>query len=363
MPDPLVFDNGTGMTKAGFAGDDAPKVVFPSIVGRPRDTGSMVDEKDAHVGRDALSKSGILNLKYPIDHGIICNSDDMERIWHHTFYNELRVAPEEQPVVLTEELLNPKANREKMAQIMFETFNVPAVYFGIQPVLSMFASGRTTGMVLHSGDGVSDAVPVYEGYAIPQAALRINLGGRELTDFLMKILTGGSMFTTAVERENIRDMKEKCAYVALDYDQELYTAKSSSSVEKKYQLPDHQVITIGVERFRCPEVLFQPSLIGMEAIGIHKMTHNSITKCDDYLRKDLYGNIILSGGSTMFHGLADRMTKEVTALAPSSMKVKVFAPPERVYSAWIGGSLVGCICTFKQMCISKGEYDEFGPSM
>jgi len=280
------------------------------------------------------------------------------------FYNEMRVAPEEHPVMMTEIPLNDKANREKMMQIMFETFNTPAVYVALQPLLSLYASGRTCGLVVESGEGITHTLAIYEGYSLPHATKKLELSGRDMTDYLMKILTErGYSFTTTAERELVRDVKEKLCFVSSNFQRDMELSASSTQIEKSYELPDGQVITVGNERFRCPEAMFRPALCEKKEKGIHEMVYASIMLCDIDVRKDLYGNIVFSGGNTMFEGIADRMQVELATLVPSSMKTKVIAPPERKYSVWIGGSILASLSTFQQIWVSKEEYDESGPSI
>eukprot|EP01090_Pellita_catalonica_P002871 TRINITY_DN1248_c0_g1_i1.p1 TRINITY_DN1248_c0_g1~~TRINITY_DN1248_c0_g1_i1.p1 ORF type:complete len:374 (+),score=77.31 TRINITY_DN1248_c0_g1_i1:66-1187(+) len=358
----LVIDNGSGFSKAGFSGDDAPRAVFPTVLGRPRHQSVIVGmgQKSCYVGDEAQAKRGILDLKYPVVRGVVTNWDDMEKIWHHTFYDELHVPPEEHPILLTEIPLNPNSYREMLAQIMFETFNVPALSVVIQPLLALYASGRTTGVVVESGEAVTRVVPIYDGQVLRDSILRLDFAGRKLDDEFMNILCKYGYSFTSAEREIVCHIKEALCYVALDYKQEMQTAHSSSSpsLDKSYELPDGNIITTGNERFRCPEALFQPSFLGLEAAGIHETTHKSIMKCGVDIRKDLYGNIVLSGGSTMFPGIEDRLQKELTALASSAVKIKIIAPPERKYSVWLGGSILASMSSFKSKWVFKDEYDE-----
>ena len=217
---------------------------------------------------------------------------------------------------------------------------------------------------MDSGDGVTHTVPIYEGFSLPHAIKRMDLAGRDLTGYLQRILTErGYSFHTTAGREIVRDLKEKLCFVSMNFERDMELSATSSCLEKSYELPDGHVITIGNERFRCGETLFSPSLLGMEAGGIHELTFNSIQKCDLDIKRDLYGNIVLSGGTTMLPGLSERLQKEISSLSPSTMKPKVVAPPERKYSVWIGGSILASLSTFEQMWISNQEYEESGPSI
>ena len=317
-------------------------------------------KSDIYVGNDAQDKRDMLFIKYPIEHGIVTNWDDMTKIWHHAFHNELMVDPEEHPVLLTEPAINPKGNREKMTTIMFETFYAPAVYVATQPVLSLYGSGRTTGMVLQSGDNTTYSVPIYEGHTLPYAIYHLGFGGCDLTSYLVRILAERAhSFTTISEREIARDIKETLCYVALDFDHGM--AATSSCPEATYELPDGHVINLGNERFRCPEAMLQPILMGVETIGVDELTFNSIMRCDADIHQELCANIVLSGGNMMFPGMAARIQKEIAALTPDTMEIKVIAA-DGSNSVWIGGSMLAAQSTFQQMCISKDEYDEYGPT-
>nr|QGN00872.1 ActL2 [Drosophila affinis] len=370
---PVVIDNGSGMCKVGFGGDDAPTAIFPSIVGRPRHMSAMFgigiknslgSIVEAYVGDEAQKSRGVLALKYPIERGNVVDWTDMERIWDYSFRNVLKVEPDEHPVLLAEAPLTQKDNRERLTQIMFEKFGTPALYMAVQAVLTLYACGRTAGMVVDSGDGVTYSIPIYDGQALPHGICRMELAGRDLTDYLMRLLyEGGSSFHTTAEREIVRDLKEQHCYVALDFEQEVHNSSTSTTLEHIYHLPDGQVLSVASERFRCPEALFRPSLLGMEYGGIHQTTYKSILKCDVDIRRDLYNNIVLSGGTTMFAGLPERLLKEMSVLAPSNMRIKIDAPAQRNFSVWLGGSILSSLTAFQHMWVSKADYDEVGPDV
>ncbi|KAI3409840.1 Alpha-centractin [Globodera pallida] len=359
---PVVIDNGSGVVKAGFAGEQAPKCVFGNFVGRPKHVRVMAGalEGDVFIGPKAQEYRGLLSLKYPMEHGIVTDWNDMEKVWQYIYSSDqLKAEPSEHPVLLTEAPLNPQGNREKAAEIFFETFNVPALFVQIQAVLSLYSSGRTTGVVLDSGDGVTHVVPIFEGFAIEHGIQRIDIAGRDVTRHLKLLLRKeGHLFTKSSEFEIVREIKEQRCRLQTTPLKEEPTAGDPGKI--LHTLPDGSKIEIGPSHYRAPELLFRPELIGEECEGIAHCVANAIFKCDVDLRKTLYQNIVLSGGSTMFTGFGDRLLAETKRLCPKDVKVRILAPQERIFSTWIGGSILASLDTFRKIWVTKQQYENNG---
>jgi actin-related protein len=357
----IVIDTGTLTTKCGFAGDDAPRSVFRTLVGKPRVPGIMVgmDLSDAYVGAQALSKRGLLNTGQPVVGRMIQNWDDMEKVWHHAFYNELKVASEEHPVLLSEAPKTPAKVREKILELMFEDFTVPAYYTVVQAALGLYGQGKTIGLVVDSGEGATHVVPVYEGYPCVHAINTVTVSGGDVTEYLRLLLEKrGYSFTTNPEMEIVRNIKEQFCELNPD-SREQFTG----SIDTTYQLPDSTTILISAERINAPEALFDPSLHNKEGDGLQHRVYQSIMKCDQEIRRDMYNSITLVGGTTLIKNLSERLRMEVTQLAPVGTRPKVVAAPEREYSVWVGGSILASLATFQKMCITKAQYEEFGTKL
>lgn len=362
---PIVIDLGSNTIKAGFAGESAPRCSFPSVVGRPKNPGIMfgAEHKDYYVGSLAMEKRGVLKLNYPIEHGVIEDWDDLEKLLEHCFTNELRVAHSEYQVLLTEPPLNPVVNRERLTQLMFDTFRVSGLFVANTSVLATYAAGKPTGVVVDSGGGGTHVVPVFDGYALSGSTMRLDLAGRDITDYLNKLLNAqGCDLTTSAEQAMVGDIKEKHGRISLDFEREL-TAGAFPSVP--YELPDSTVLQLGSELFRAPEILLNPALIGREYPGLSQQIHSAILKSDSELRAELFANIILSGGSTAFPGLAERLTAELRGLAPPALRdrVRIIAVPERKHATWIGGSILASTSDFGVRWMTQDEYSRQGSSL
>lgn len=363
---PVVIDNGSGYIKAGFAGVDLPKVTFPTLVGRLKHQRAMAGalEQDVFIGNKAVNYRGLLRLRYPMTHGVILDWSDMEAIWYHIFA-ELKINSEEHPVLLTECDLNPDKTRQKTAEIFFESFNSPALFISPQTILALYAAGKTTGVVLDVGDGVSHAVSVYEGFALSNAIVRSDIAGRDVTENLwLQLRRAGYTFHTSAEFDIVRQIKEATCYLLFQPQKNLpHTFGKPANASTNYKLPDGTNITIDKERFLAPEILFNPILIGSEYLGVHDLLFSSINRTDIDLRSTLFEQIVLSGGSTFFPGFGDRLLNELHKLAPKDTKIRISAPSNRKTLTWSGGSILASLSTFKKMWTTKQMYDEEGVSV
>ncbi|PAV71626.1 hypothetical protein WR25_11914 [Diploscapter pachys] len=375
----VVVDNGSGFVKCGYAGSNFPSHIFPSMVGRPIVRSNQrvgnIEIKDLMVGEEASQLRQMLDISYPMENGIVRNWDDMGHVWDHTFGPEkLDIDPKDCKLLLTEPPLNPNSNRERLFQVMFEQYGFHSLYVAVQAVLTLYAQGLLTGVVVDSGDGVTHICPVYEGFALHHLTRRLDIAGRDITKYLIKLLLlRGHSFNHSADFETVRQMKEKLCYVAYNVEQEERLALETTVLTQSYTLPDGRVIRIGGERFEAPECLFQPHLIGVEKPGLSELLFGCIQASDIDTRLDFYKHIVLSGGTTMYPGLPSRLERELKQLYLDRVlmgktehlqkfKIRIEAPPRRKHMVFLGGAVCANLMRDRDddFWISKREYEEQG---
>jgi actin-related protein 2 len=374
---PIVCDNGTGFVKCGLAGDNFPAHMFPSMIGKPlmryEEEFKNVELKEVMVGDECAKHRALLETSYPIENGIVRDWKGMINLYDYTFNERLKIDPKEHKILLTEPPMNPKENQRKMLQTMLETYQFEAAKVGVQAMLVLYAQGLLTGVVVDSGDGVTHIVPVWEG-VVPQLLIkRLDVAGRHITRYLIKLLqVRGYSFNRSADFETVRQIKEKCCYLGYDLDVEKRLGLETTVLMQSYTLPDGRIIKLGAERYQAPECLFQPSLIDNEKVGMQHTLFNMIQEADIDLRPAFYKHIVLSGGSTMYPGLPSRLEKEMRSLylqkvlkgdksRLAKFKLRIEDPPRRKHMVFLGGSVLADIMKDRpEFWISKQEWEEHG---
>ncbi|XP_053665295.1 actin-3-like [Anopheles marshallii] len=341
----IIIDNGCDTLKVGFTGDDEPTGIFRNVVLLSEGAdGSMIRTVGCVAGKPYD------RFKRPMQRSEPYDWDAMECVWEHAFKDVLKVAPENHRVLFTDRPLSPDITREKSVQIMFEKFSTPATYVSMQSTLALYGSGRTTGTVLNVGDFTSSVVPIYKGTPVREAIRLTELAGCDMIEYLSRALY-------IRDQEMAREIMEKVCAVSAD-------AKKETVKYIDYKTSDGAVHTIGEERYRCGDVLFNPSLISPHKVKpLQQQVVESVAICEEIIRKTLYAYIVLAGGPTTLNGFAERMQKEVTALLPSKYKCKVVTTQHPVLNVWAGGCMVAQSPLFQQSWITKQEYEEHGANI
>ncbi len=357
-----IIENGRLYSRAGFAGDNSPRRVFPTVFGRGMGLPVNPDAftREYYIGEDALALRGVLRLGYPMEcDGSLENESTMEKIWAHAFTNELEVDPSTTAVFMVLKPGVPPSTLEKIADKMFITFQVPKMAFGDQAVLALAALRQNAGCVVDIGDSETIVAPVEAGKVITGAMQRTELAGKEITHALEGLLHAkGFDVRTSAEREIIQDMKEKLCYVALNPEKGSAHMKTGHSVDKQYMLPDGEIVSMGTERFMAPEILFQPDLAGKTTLPLDKLILSSIEKCGASRRSFFLSNIILTGGTTLLPNLAERLFNMLQERVGREIAVHISAPVNRAYLGWLGGSLLGDRVPLTSLFVDKSTYEE-----
>lgn len=357
-----VIDNGSGYMKAGFSGEEAPKVMFPTMVGKTKVEGIYVgdEKKESIIGSEAEKKFGILDISYPIQGGTIVNWDEMERIWANTFYGELKISPEEHNLLLSESPFITRKDREKMLEMMFETFNCASTYLVAQSVLAAYSVGKSTGISIDCGHTSLNFAPIYEGFLQRHCVQHIPIAGKDINDILINLLIkNGQVIDSKMQKQSIIKAKESFCFLRHNNEDEIEKKKEEES--KEWELPDKKKITINKERFQATEVIFDPKQFGYDYPNFQELFKKTVKGIDSDLREIMLANIIFNGGTTLIKGFKSRVTQEIEQAGQDyEFKKKVHTYPEAQFMAWLGGSILTSLTNFENLWITKAEYKEEG---
>ena len=364
---PIIVDIGSGEVKAGFSGEENPKIIFQNYFGEPkykkilRTFNNEQELNEQFIGEDCEKYMGLIKLRFPVKHGVFENEQDILSVFNHLFsklgLNSQEI--KEHPVLITEPLLNPFTNREKIAYSLMDNLGVPALFFASQPILSLFSTSNTSGTVLESGEGVTQSCVIYEGYSIPSSYERYNYGGGDVTEYLKNLLKKrGYHFYNSTEYRLVRDIKENsCFCYPNNANNDIEeTKRSANKNPNNYYLPDGSCILIGDEKLLAPEILFNPEYIGKEYLSFPDMIINSINKVDIQIRLKSYENILLSGGNTYFNALNEQLHSELKNKVIKNMKININKSEKPKYSCWIGGNIISTLEIFKKMWVTKNDW-------
>jgi len=416
---PIISDNGTGFSKIGFAGNSDPSFVFPTAIATrggpspqnarggppvPSKPGSLaskrgVEDLDFFIGDEAIANQRTpgYGVHYPIRHGMIDNWDHMERYWEQTIFKYLRAEPEDHYFLLTEPPLNAPENREQTAEIFFESFNIKGLYIAVQAVLALAASWSSnkvtdrslTGTVVDSGDGVTHVIPCAEGYVIGSAIKHIPIAGRDISQFVLNLMRERGEMAVVPPEDHLKvasKVKENYSYVCQDivkefrkYDADPYNMFQRYTGEHTVTGRSYDV-DVGYERFLAPEIFFNPEIYSSDFLTpLPEIVDGVIQQSPIDVRRGLYKNIVLSGGSTMFTYFGQRLKRDLkqivdrrivasemssgSLLRSTGVEVDVISHKRQRYAVWFGGSLLASLPEFYSYCHTKAQYDEVGPSI
>jgi centractin len=366
---PIVVDLGTSEIKAGFSGQEKPKFCTPNYIGELKNKKKYDEtQKKLYVSDECNKFMGNLKIHSPIEHGVFTHNEDISLVFNY-IYSKLELNEEqikEQPILISEPLNNVDKNRENIAEILFEKFGVSGLIFGSQPILSLFSTSHTTGVMLESGDAITQVCASYEGYLIPSSCYRYDYGGRDVTNVLKALIESNNYnfrCDSSHDMKIFKNIKEKQCYLYVMKDSIDNKDGDFSCITSEFILPDGNKIQLHDEKILAPEILFNNKLNFSEYPSFHEMVFSSVKNADINIKSELCENVILSGGNTLFRGMKERMTCSLEKLLPKKMAIKIRMSTDPILSCWNGGNIIASLNTFKKMLVTKDDWSEQGKKM